>query len=109
MITKRQVPVLRVGRTIVARSSALPSRIDKVSLPTILLQATAIDLRPIANITHLTVKVNRSCQVTLRIYFIRDGKLRDFSWDRNGERRMSHTIIDTGALGAMIPSAPADL
>lgn len=51
MITKRQVPALKVGRTKVARSSALPSIMDIRSLPTILFQTANIDHGTIEHIS----------------------------------------------------------
>ena len=53
------MPSLQVGGTKVSRSSELYLRIDTRSLPTILLRAAATGSRPIANGTHLTVKMNR--------------------------------------------------
>jgi len=107
--TEEQASSSQVGRTKVARSSALSSRIDTGPLPTILLQTATIDHRPLVNRIHLTMRANRSDFMTLRIYLIQGEKPKDFLWDWKGRSGKSHTMTGTGALGAMILGSLAGL
>jgi len=98
MITNWKVPSKRVGKIKIVGSSALPSRTD--------IRYPLKDFPQIANVDHgsipdgadLTAVANRSGDLTLRIYFTRDGKLVEIWWSQKGGWQ-SWIMHDAAALG----------
>ena len=73
------------------------------------IQTATIDYEYILNETHLTVKINRSGDMSPRIDFTLDEKPEGSGVSGKEVGGNRHTMIGIGAPGAVIPRAPGGL
>ena len=84
MITNETLPSMAVGRIKIVGSPALSPRMHIRPLLKNFPQTASVHHGSIPDGTHLTAVLNRSGDMTLRIYFIRGGKLREIWWTKKG-------------------------
>ena len=84
MITNETIPPMAVGRIKIVSSPPLSPGIDIISLLTNFPQTATVNHGSIPGGTHLTAVLNPSGDMTLRIYYIRDGNLVEIRWSEKG-------------------------
>ena len=108
MITNETLPPMAVGRIKIVGSPRLSPRMDITSLLTNFPQTATINHGSIPGGTHLTAVLNTSDDMTLRIYFIRDGNLVEIRWSEK-EGWQSWYMYDAAALGVAAVSYSDDV